>query len=163
MASVGTYASLQLAPDRQPCQHPTTQFFTGRMPFLPPNQRRQSTEALILRKYYWCFHQHPNLVVLRCYWLGDRKGIQTAKHLLQWSQKVLFSGPIKEQEELSTCKHMTAISQRVPAVCSTHTDNLRWQEFCCQWTSRVEQFTCGTAFKWRHRGDFQKTSEDISV
>jgi len=28
----------------QPCQHPTTQFFTGRMPFLPPNQQRQSTE-----------------------------------------------------------------------------------------------------------------------
>ena len=32
---------------RQPREHPTTQFFTGRMPFLPPNQQRQSTEALI--------------------------------------------------------------------------------------------------------------------
>jgi len=27
------------------CQHPITQFFTGRMPFLPPNQLRQSTEG----------------------------------------------------------------------------------------------------------------------
>jgi len=27
---------------RQPRQHPTTQFFTGRMPFLPPNQQHQS-------------------------------------------------------------------------------------------------------------------------
>ena len=26
-------------------QHPTTQFFTGRMPFLPLNQQRQSTEG----------------------------------------------------------------------------------------------------------------------
>ena len=26
---------------------PTTQFFTGRMPFLPPNQQRQSTEGTI--------------------------------------------------------------------------------------------------------------------
>ena len=26
-------------------QHTTTQFFTGRMPFLPPNQQRQSTEG----------------------------------------------------------------------------------------------------------------------
>jgi len=26
-------------------QHPTTQFFTGRMPFLPPYQQRQSTEG----------------------------------------------------------------------------------------------------------------------
>ena len=26
-------------------QHPTTHFFTGRMPFLPPNQKHQSTEG----------------------------------------------------------------------------------------------------------------------
>ena len=39
------YASLHLAPDRQPSQHPTTLFFTGRMPFLPPNQQRQSSEG----------------------------------------------------------------------------------------------------------------------
>ena len=44
-ASAGSYASLHLTPDRQPRQHPTTQFFTGRMPFLPPNQQRQSTEG----------------------------------------------------------------------------------------------------------------------
>ena len=30
---------------RQPRQHPTTQFFTGWMPFLTPNQQRQSTEG----------------------------------------------------------------------------------------------------------------------
>jgi len=36
---------LHLAPDRKPCQYPTTQSFTGRMPFLPPNQQRQSTEG----------------------------------------------------------------------------------------------------------------------
>ena len=30
---------------RQPRQHPTTQFFTGRMPFLLPNQQRQTTEG----------------------------------------------------------------------------------------------------------------------
>jgi len=34
-----------LAPDRQPHQHPTTLFFTGRMPFLSPNQQHQSTEG----------------------------------------------------------------------------------------------------------------------
>jgi len=45
VTSAGPYASLHLAPDRQPCQHPTTQFFTGRMPFLPPNQQHQSTEG----------------------------------------------------------------------------------------------------------------------
>ena len=45
VASAGPYANLHLAPDRQPRQHPTTQFFTGWMPFLPPNQQRQSTES----------------------------------------------------------------------------------------------------------------------
>ena len=39
VASAGLYASLHLAPDRQPRQHPTTLFFTVRMPFLPPNQQ----------------------------------------------------------------------------------------------------------------------------
>jgi len=42
----------QLAPDRQPHQHPTTLLFTGRMPFLPPNQQRQSIEALVNINYY---------------------------------------------------------------------------------------------------------------
>ena len=45
VASAGPYASLHLTPDRQSRQHPTTQFFTGRMPFLPPNQQRQGTEG----------------------------------------------------------------------------------------------------------------------
>ena len=48
VASAGPYASLHLAPDRQPRQHPTTQFFAGQMPFLPPNQQRQSTEGTYL-------------------------------------------------------------------------------------------------------------------
>ena len=48
VASAGPYASLHLAPDKQPRQHPTTQFFAGRMPFLPPNQQRQSTEGTYL-------------------------------------------------------------------------------------------------------------------
>ena len=33
-------------------QHPTSQFFTGRMPFLPPNQQRQSTEGNIPISYF---------------------------------------------------------------------------------------------------------------
>jgi len=43
VASAGPYASLYCVPDRLPPA--TTQFFTGRMPFLPPNQQRQSTEG----------------------------------------------------------------------------------------------------------------------
>jgi len=46
VASTGSYANLHLAPVTEPRQHPTTQFLTGRMPFLPPNQQRQSTEGI---------------------------------------------------------------------------------------------------------------------
>jgi len=46
VASAGLYADhLHLAPDRWPCQHLITQFFTGWMLFLLPNQQRQSTEG----------------------------------------------------------------------------------------------------------------------
>jgi len=31
---------------------PPLSFFTGRMPFLPPNQQRQSTEGSVMLKYY---------------------------------------------------------------------------------------------------------------
>jgi len=41
------WAICKFAPHpRQPHQHPTTQFFAGWMPFLPPNQQRQSTEDI---------------------------------------------------------------------------------------------------------------------
>jgi len=44
-ALAGPYASLHLTPDRYLRRYPSTQFFTGRIPFqLPPNQRRQGTE-----------------------------------------------------------------------------------------------------------------------
>jgi len=41
------HINLHLAPDRWPHQHPTTQSFTGQMPFLPPNQQCQSAEGSI--------------------------------------------------------------------------------------------------------------------
>jgi len=46
VASAGPFANhLHLMPDRQPCQHLITQFFTGWMFFLTPNQQYQSTEG----------------------------------------------------------------------------------------------------------------------
>jgi len=50
------WATCKSAPHpRKPRQHPTTQFFTGRMAFLTPNQQRQSTEGKnapsIMQKY----------------------------------------------------------------------------------------------------------------
>jgi len=42
--SGNSWAICKSAP-RSSLQYPNTQFFTGRMPFLPPNQQRQSTEG----------------------------------------------------------------------------------------------------------------------
>jgi len=50
MASAGPYASLYLA--LQTDNHASTpplSFFTGRMPFLPPNQQRQGSEGSKLK------------------------------------------------------------------------------------------------------------------
>jgi len=49
---------MQVCTSLQTDNHASTppQFFTGRMPFLPPNQQRQSTEGLentTTRKYHW--------------------------------------------------------------------------------------------------------------
>jgi len=44
VASAGLYASLHLIPDNH-TNIPALSFFTGWMPFLPPNQQRQSTEG----------------------------------------------------------------------------------------------------------------------
>jgi len=43
---LGHYASLHIAPDNH-ASTPPLSFITGRMPFLPPNQQRQSTEGKI--------------------------------------------------------------------------------------------------------------------
>jgi len=48
VASAEPYASLHLAPERQPCQHPTAHFFTGRMPFLPLTIKVQITTTQML-------------------------------------------------------------------------------------------------------------------
>jgi len=53
---------------RPPRQHPTTQFFTGRMPFLLPNQQRQSTEGCIVTRYDlpWATYPGKLPIPVRC-------------------------------------------------------------------------------------------------
>jgi len=43
---------------------PPLKFFTGRMPFLPPNQQRQSTEGILL---YISVHENKPLKILKDY------------------------------------------------------------------------------------------------
>ena len=52
---------------RQPRQNPTTQFFTGRMPFLPPNQQRQSTEGEHCLYHYGIITKLPCIFIRQFY------------------------------------------------------------------------------------------------
>jgi len=58
------YASLQVAPDRQPRQHLTTQFFTGRMPFLRqschPTNSINAIKARALKASFAPYNQASN-------------------------------------------------------------------------------------------------------
>ena len=49
--------------------HATTQFFTGRMSFLPPNQQRQSTEGMLDSEWVHCASVIDSLPG----WAGTRK------------------------------------------------------------------------------------------
>jgi len=50
VASAGPYASLHLQTDNH-ASTPPLSFFTGRMPFLPPNQKHQSTEGKLIKLF----------------------------------------------------------------------------------------------------------------
>jgi len=47
----GSGISKSAPSSRQPRKHPTAQFLTGRMPFMPPKQQHQSTERNQLLQY----------------------------------------------------------------------------------------------------------------
>jgi len=73
---------------RQPRQHPTTQFFTNRMPFLTPNQQRQSTEGkMVSRERVWNSYMYSGrlrVVVVVEFGLDS-----CCYRLLNWNLKVL--------------------------------------------------------------------------
>jgi len=49
VASVGPYASLHLAPDRYPCQHPTTQFLQAGCPSCRPTNSVKALKAIMTK------------------------------------------------------------------------------------------------------------------
>ena len=80
---------------RQPCQHPPL-FFTGRMPFLPPNQQRQSTEGTNWQKnitIYWPFANWTYINQLPTWFcLPNKYTRDTCAFSCIWSQ-LLISPP----------------------------------------------------------------------
>jgi len=62
----------------QPRQHPTTQFFTGWMPFLPPNQQHQSTEG----KFWGIINYFQKLEKVMWTWPLPLKGLCVIQRLI---------------------------------------------------------------------------------
>jgi len=102
-----------------------------------------------------CRHTAAQVISAKDYVQDSRSGLQVPS----WTGSGISVWILQVDDRPFTS---AAISQCVPDVCSAHTDDLR-RQFYCQWTSSVEQFTCGTAFKCRLRGVFQKTPKDLSV
>ena len=97
VASAEPYASLHLAPVRLPCQYPTTQFFTGRMPFLPPNQQRQSTEGNMIGaslQKIWKSHSTKVLPPNQ-----QRQSTEGTQLFTQWRQNVRVINVIFNAEQ----------------------------------------------------------------
>ena len=70
---------------QKPCQHLTTQFFTDRMPFLPPNQQRQSTEGIhysptAAEK----LHNENRSIISNCYSHVARRRYRQIHHQTIW-------------------------------------------------------------------------------
>ena len=84
MASAGPYASLHLAPDRWQRQHPTTQFFTGRMPFLLFIAHWNTVAALT-----WAWPSHARWPPLCKYNQMQGRCLHEARHLLLAGRLVL--------------------------------------------------------------------------
>ena len=72
---------------RQWHQHPTTWFFTGRMPFLLPNQQRQSTEGRDIRNL-------QNTILLRA------KESPTKCFQIHWMMRRILSLPYNTHSRL---------------------------------------------------------------
>ena len=73
------------APRSRQITTPTTQvFFTGRMPFLPPNQQCQSTEGI-------------------CVWLGQWMQIHYKQNIIVIKEMVWWSAGVVVWSELQTC------------------------------------------------------------
>ena len=118
MASAGPYASLHLAPDRQPHQHPTALFFTGRMPFLPPNQQCQSTEGKRCGSVNW---QHISSSCCWCWWSSGFAGEWEADPALQsaWLGTVSASDVCSLEPLCLILKY--AHLCKYSSICETHT------------------------------------------
>ena len=91
---------------RQITMHPTAQFFTGQMPFLLPNQQRQSTEGKALKAVcQWLTQKTSSLLQTLCSWSDYKRTMETSERLVfNWPSNLdLFeTGFVSLTEVMST-------------------------------------------------------------
>ena len=137
VASAGLYASLHLIPDNH-ANIPPLSFFTGRMPFLPPNQQRQSTFTSYLNYLKSVIHlyikqQSEQFWLLRQCHVSKRKVITTLTSPLYEYHYFLHlemnTNKTPSELHLSVLSSVVLLHQRLhdvapgAFVCSLHTNN----------------------------------------
>jgi len=100
---------------------PTTQFFTGRVPFLPPNQRRQKHR----RRQYFCYI----IITVSLFYIYDSTSLWSVYELLILSSLngVLL---LTLDGRLSCHVRLNSLGQKVQFWCT-------WQfssNSCCMWS-----------------------------
>ena len=145
VVSAGTYASLHLAPDRLPRQHPTTQFNTGWMPFLPiywigigikttANQVLTITEAqehCCCNSWQVCTGRHENILRLTAVWdIATTYCITFQQKSAQWTTTKAACD--RQRDYWSGLDEATCCRQTGSAFTSTSwtTGSSRWKPSC---------------------------------
>jgi len=75
------------------CQQPTAQFFTGRMPFLPPNQQCQSTRLITQTKNDSILVKLQNVLFTRVVISEEIHRVKLLFYIFLFNQHMLHSTP----------------------------------------------------------------------
>jgi len=175
VASAGPYASLHLVPDRQPRQHLTTQFFTGRMLFLLSN--RQS-KALKLKRN--CLLNILKFIVTVSAGKRQNSALCTLLNLNhEWipghsRTKIIFhdfSGPWKFRKKFQdfpggarNLRYVVVVRNSISLLTFYHT-NIYTHAYVHSWLQRLNHFAC---FPWEGKASpfpesYQQTHSNRSA
>ena len=84
----------------------------------------------------------------------------------EWKNKGVMDkdfGQSVEKDKVAGVGRRKSETERFAWDCQSDKQCYGDRSFAVSGPVALDQFTCGTAIKWRHGGDFQMTAEDISV
>ena len=133
---------------QKPRQHPTTQFFTGRMPFLPPNQQRQSIEGIgkpaattcdihsvNWRRRIYGHDTTANLWVKHSIICGVKE--RRISVLFKWNEINWFNKAYLS--DITVTSISQSFNQKMAAKTSWHRYGTKWRRWSLSWRRKIRQ------------------------